>query len=248
MGHFTIKLQSSHLWGSGEEVARNTERRSSPTIDLVSEPDHPTPLHLRGGPSSDLVERLPASEPERLPARLPASEPERLPASEPERLPAIRDGAAVSGSGDDPPAQGAESSGSGARPKTGGGREDAVRFWSDLKSRLPSPSREAVRSRTPVEESVKKKKRAAQVAGDEEKKDQRLVRFAAGKAAGTPSFAEIEAEILRKGKETLRKQQEEIDARRVAEAQQLVDEETDPGPSRTIQGPYRTLHGPDWTL
>ncbi len=242
MGHFTIKLQSSHFWGSGEEVARNTERRSSPTIDLVSEPDHPTPLHLRGGPSSDLVERLPASEPERLPARLPASEPERLPASEPERLPAILEGAASSGSGDDPPAQGAESSGSGARPKTGGEREDAARFWSDVKSRLPSSSQDL------VEESAKKKKRAAQVAEDEEKKDQRLVRFAAGKAAGTPSFAEIEAEILRKGKETLRKQQEEIAARRVAEAQQLVDEETDPGPSRTIQGPYRTLHGPDWTL
>ncbi len=228
MGHFTIKLQSSHLWGSGEEVARNTERRSSPTIDLVSEPDHPPPLHLRGGPSSDLVERLPASEPE--------------------RLPAIREGAASSGSGDDPPAQGAESSGSGARPKTGGEREDAARFWSDLKSRLPSSSQDL------VEESAKKKKkkRAAQVAEDEEKKDQRLVRFAAGKAEIKKikkiSFAEIEAEIKRMGKETLRKQQEEIAARRVAEAQQLVDEETDPGPSRTIQGPYRTLHGPDWTL
>ena len=222
MGHFTIKLQSSHFWGSGEEVA--------PIIRLqVSQPDHPPPLHLRGGPSSDLVERLPASEPE----RLPASEPD------PSHL---REGAASSGSGDDPPAQGAESSGSGARPKTGAGREDVVRFWSDLKSRLPSSSQDL------VEESAKKKKRAAQVAEDEEKKDQRLVRFAAGKAAGTPSFAEMEAEILRKGKETLRKQQEEIAARRVAEAQQLVDEETDPGPSRTIQGPYRTLHGPDWTL
>ena len=237
MGHFTIKLQSSHFWGSGEEVAPVTRLQ-------VSEPDHPPPLHLRGGPSSDLVERLPASEPE----RLPASEPERLPASVPERLPTIREGAASSGSGDDPPAQGAESSGSGARPKTGAGREDAVRFWSDLKSRLPSPSREAVRSRTPVEESVKKKKRAAQVAEDEKKKDQRLVRFAAGKAAGTPSFAEKAAEVKRMGEETLRKQQEELAARRVAEAQQLVDEETDPGPSRTIQGPYRTLHGPDWTL
>ncbi len=216
------------MWGSGEEVARNTERRSSPTIDLVSEPDHPPPLHLRGGPSSDLVERL------------PASEPERLPASEPERLPAILEGAASSGSGDDPPAQGAESSGSGARPKTGGEREDAARFWSDLKSRLPSSSQDL------VEESAKKKKRAAQV--DEEKKDQRQVRLAAGKAAGTPSFAEKAAEVKRMGEETLRKQQEEIAARRVAEAQQLVDEETDPGPSRTIQGPYRTLHGPDWTL
>ena len=223
MGHFTIKLQSSHFWGSGEEVARNTERRSSPTIDLVSEPDHPPPLHLRGGPSSDLVERLPASEPE--------------------RLPAIREGAASSGSGDDPPAQGAESSGSGARPKTGAGREDAVRFWSDLKSRLPSSSQDL------VEESAKKKKKpAAQVAEDEEKKDQRLVRFAAGKAAGTPSFAEKAAELKRIGEENLRKQQEELDARRTAEAQQLEDEETDPGPSRTIQGPYRTLHGPDWTL
>ncbi len=246
MGHFTIKLQSSHFWGSGEEVARNTERRSSPTIDLVSEPDHPPPLHLRGGPSSDLVERLPASEPERLPAsepeRLPASEPERLPASEPERLPAIREGAASSGSGDDPPAQGAESSGSGARPKTGGEREDVVRFWSDLKSRLPSSSQDL------VEESAKKKKRAAQVAEDEEKKEQRLVRFAAGKAAGTPSFAEKAAEVKRMGEENLRKRQEEIAARRVAEAQQLVAQETDPGPSRTIQGPYRTLHGPDWTL
>ena len=207
------------MWGSGEEVARNTERRSSPTIDLVSEPDHPPPLHLRGGPSSDLVERLPASEPD------PSN---------------ICVGSASSGSRDDPPAQGAESSGSGARPKTGGEREDAARFWSDLKSRLPSSSQDL------VEESAKKKKRAAQV--DEEKKDQRQVRLAAGKAAGTPSFAEKAAELKRIGSENLRKQQEEMDARRVAEAQQLVDEETDPGPSRTIQGPYRTLHGPDWTL
>ena len=194
-----------------------------------------------------MVERLPASEPERLPAsepeRLPASEPERLPASEPERLPAILEGAASSGSGDDPPAQGAESSGSGARPKTGGEREDAARFWSDLKSRLPSSSQDLVE-----ESAKKKKKRAAQVAEDEEKKDQRLVRFAAGKAAGTPSFAEKEAELKRIGYENLRKQEEKLAARRVAEAQQLVDEETDPGPSRTIQGPYRTLHGPDWTL
>ncbi len=180
-------------------------------------------MHLRGGPSSDLVERLPASEPE--------------------RLPAIRDGAAVSGSGDDPPAQGAESSGSGARPKTGGEREDAARFWSDVKSRLPSSSQDLVE-----ESAKKKKKRAAQVAEDEEKKDQRLVRFAAGKAAGTPSFAEKAAELKRIGYENLRKQQEELDARRMAEAQQLEEEETDPGPSRTIQGPYRTLHGPDWTL
>ncbi len=189
-------------------------------------------MHLRGGPSSDLVERLPASEPE--------------------RLPAILEGAASSGSGDDPPAQGAESSGSGARPKTGGEREEAVGFWSEAKKRLPSPSQDLVEEKkkraaqvAEDEEKNKKKKRAAP---DEEKKDQRLVRFAAGKAAVIPSFAEREAEIKRIGYEDRRRMAEEWDANRVAEAQQLVAQETDPGPSRTIQGPYRTLHGPDWTL